>query len=82
MHDFARQGTLAGDASLPSDGDTPHRNGSTPNIGRLQRIGAAQLWQVCHDHPALTGALQGHPGLFPAPCAEKLRLQGTNQQTG
>ena len=54
MHDFARQGTLAGDASLPSDGDTPHRNGSTPNIGRLQRIGAAQLWQVCCDDCSLT----------------------------
>ena len=49
MHDFARQGTLAGEASLPSDVDTPHsRNGSTPSsMGRLQRIGAAQLWQVC-----------------------------------
>lgn len=48
MHDFARQGTLAGEASLPSDVDTPHsRNGSTPSsMGRLQRIGAAQLWQV------------------------------------
>ncbi len=48
MHDFARQGTLAGEASLPSDVETPHsRNGSTPSsIGRLQRIGAAQLWQV------------------------------------
>ena len=48
-HDFARQGTLAGDLSLPSDADTPHsRHNSTPNsIGRLQRIGAAQLWQVC-----------------------------------
>lgn len=47
-HDFARQGTLAGDLSLPSDADTPHsRTTSTPNsIGRLQRIGAAQLWQV------------------------------------
>ena len=54
MHDFARQGTLAGDASLPSDGDTPHRNGSTPNMGRLQRIGAAQLWQVRRDDCSLT----------------------------
>jgi hypothetical protein len=47
-HDFARAGTLAGDLSLPSDADTPHsRNNSTPSsIGRLQRIGAAQLWQV------------------------------------
>ena len=54
MHDFARQGTLAGEASLPSDVDTPHsRNGSTPSsIGRLQRIGAAQLWQV-RQHLAL-----------------------------
>lgn len=53
MHDFARQGTLAGEASLPSDVDTPHsRNGSTPSsMGRLQRIGAAQLWQVCM-HPS------------------------------
>lgn len=51
MHDFARQGTLAGEASLPSDVDTPHsRNGSTPSsMGRLQRIGAAQLWQVCQS---------------------------------
>ncbi|CAL5228984.1 g12220 [Coccomyxa viridis] len=51
MHDFARQGTLAGEASLPSDVETPHsRNGSTPSsIGRLQRIGAAQLWQVSFE---------------------------------
>ena len=47
-HDFVRAGTLAGDLSLPSDADTPHsRNNSTPSsIGRLQRIGAAQLWQA------------------------------------
>ena len=46
--DFQRQGTLAGDLSLPSDSATPHsRTTSTPSsIGRLQRIGAAQLWQV------------------------------------
>lgn len=47
--DFQRQGTLGGDLSLPSDSDTPHsqRTTSTPSsIGRLQRIGAAQLWQV------------------------------------
>ena len=82
MHDFARQGTLAGDASLPSDGDTPHRNGSTPNIGRLQRIGAAQLWQVCHDHPALTGAIAGSSRLVPCSLRRKAAFTGTNQQTG
>ena len=79
MHDFARQGTLAGEASLPSDVDTPHsRNGSTPSsIGRLQRIGAAQLWQVCQHVALRVGSPQAllmlETGIL-APCGTSSRL--------